>query len=294
MLGLLNIFNKLVLKNLLLFLVTLSLPLALNAGQVQIKRDSYLLTEGSSPIYELVINITELNSNKQIYEEKFKRNQVGQLINLTSGQYKLAVSFDSNISSKTTWVNEYILNVNYEFIDIQIGKAQKSLINSDLINTNPLYGYGVSRIYSSNLKGAPQMKMAQRREDSVIPLNQPVTFKNIDFDYGRRGTDRVMAMRLNDKKNIASTIRIVCVNNNPHLVMQNSKGATMIQFIGNNELCIQENTSTYIVWSVPISKMQSGIFRSHCIHNRKFISYSPKNSSPSIIQAKINGQPQNC
>ena len=140
----------------LLFLVTLSLPLALNAGQVQIKRDSYLLTEGSSPIYELVINITELNSNKQIYEEKFKRNQVGQLINLTSGQYKLAVSFDSNISSKTTWVNEYILNVNYEFIDIQIGKAQKSLINSDLINTNPLYGYGVSRIYSSNLKGAPK------------------------------------------------------------------------------------------------------------------------------------------
>ena len=138
------------------------------------------------------------------------------------------------------------------------------------------------------------MKMAQRREDSVIPLNQPVTFKNIDFDFGRRGTDRAMAMRLNDKKNIASTIRIVCVNNNPHLVMQNSKGATMIQFIGNNELCIQENTSTYIVWSVPISKMQSGIFRSHCIHNRKFISYSPKNSSPSIIQAKINGQPQNC
>ena len=80
-------------------------------------------------------------------------------------------------------------------------------------------------------------------------------------------------------------------NKNGLLITINCK-----QLLGLNYECKVNNAVDEIsfVQSVPISNSQSGIYRSHCINNLKFISYSPKGKSPVINQTIKNGEPEAC
>jgi hypothetical protein len=80
---------------------------------------------------------------------------------------------------------------------------------------------------------------------------------------------------------VSALIRVICVDNNGYVTISNSEINNSV-----NEISF--------VQSVPISKMQSGVVRSHCINSLKFISYSPKGSIPTIAQTIKNGLPESC
>ena len=95
---------------------------------------------------------------------------------------------------------------------------------------------------------------------------------------------------------VSAIIRVACVDNNAYVAMSNSRGTSLIQMIGMKNECEVNNTVNEIsfVQSVPISNMQSGIFRKHCINNLQFISYSPRGAGPTISQTIKNGQAVGC
>ena len=95
---------------------------------------------------------------------------------------------------------------------------------------------------------------------------------------------------------VSALIRVICVDNNGYVTISNPEGTSLIQVIGMKDECEINNSVNEIsfVQSVPISKMQSGVVRSHCINSLKFISYSPKGSIPTIAQTIKNGLPESC
>lgn len=95
---------------------------------------------------------------------------------------------------------------------------------------------------------------------------------------------------------ISAIIRVVCAEDNAYVTISNANGASMVQLLGMSNECKMNNTVDEIsfVQSVPISNSQSGIFRSHCINNLKFISYSPTGKAPVINQAIKNSEPEVC
>jgi hypothetical protein len=95
---------------------------------------------------------------------------------------------------------------------------------------------------------------------------------------------------------ISAIIRVACAEANAYVTISNGNGASMVQLLGMTDECKVNNAVDEIsfVQSVPISNSQSGIYRSHCINNLKFISYSPKGKSPVINQTIKNGEPEAC
>ena len=80
-----------------LFILLLLLPLYLSSGQLLFERNSYLFSEGTSPVYDVTLSIFKLNSLDPVHTEKLKRNKSGQVINLDNGVYQVFVSYKSKI-----------------------------------------------------------------------------------------------------------------------------------------------------------------------------------------------------
>ncbi len=115
-----------------LFILLLLLPFYLTSGQLQFERNSYLFSEGTSPVYDVTLSIFKLNSLDPVHTEKLKRNKSGEVINLDNGVYKVFVSYKSRIVYKGYRANEYKLNINNGLTKLGIGKFTKSIINNDL------------------------------------------------------------------------------------------------------------------------------------------------------------------
>ena len=133
-----------------LFILLLLLPFYLTSGQLQFERNSYLFSEGTSPVYDVTLSIFKLNSLDPIHTEKLKRNKSGEVINLDNGVYKVFVSYKSRIVYKGYRANEYKLNINNGLTKLGIGKFTKSIINNDLELLTSSIGYGVISLQKSD------------------------------------------------------------------------------------------------------------------------------------------------
>tara|TARA_B100000035_G_C20953048_1_gene532842 strand:+ start:158 stop:886 length:729 start_codon:yes stop_codon:yes gene_type:complete len=143
-----------------LFILLLLLPLYLSSGQLQFERNSYLFSEGTSPVYDVTLSIFKLNSLDPVHTEKLKRNKLGELINLDNGIYKVFVSYKSRIVYKGYRSNEYKLNINNGLTKLKIGKFTKSINNNDLESVSSSIGYGIISLQKSDsiasIENAPE------------------------------------------------------------------------------------------------------------------------------------------
>ena len=133
-----------------LFILLLLLPLYLSSGQLLFERNSYLFSEGTSPVYDVTLSIFKLNSLDPVHTEKLKRNKSGQVINLDNGVYQVFVSYKSKIVWKGYRANKYKLNINNGLTKLKIGKFTKRINNNDLESLSGSIGYGIISIQKSD------------------------------------------------------------------------------------------------------------------------------------------------
>ena len=143
-----------------LFILLLLFPLYLSSGQLQFERNSYLFSEGTSPVYDVTLSIFKLNSLDPVHTEKLKRNKSGEVINLDNGIYKVFISYKSRIVFKGYRANEYKLNIDNGLTKLKIGKFTKSINNNDLESLSSSIGYGIISLQKSDsiasIKNGPE------------------------------------------------------------------------------------------------------------------------------------------
>lgn len=151
-----------------LLILLLLFPFYLSSGQLQFERNSYLFSEGTSPVYDVTLSIFKFNSLDPIHTEKLKRNKSGEFINLDNGVYKVFVSYKSRIVYKGYRANEYKLNINNGLTKLQIGKFTKSINNNDLESLSSSIGYGIISIQKSDSIASTEDSFENNQPSNLI------------------------------------------------------------------------------------------------------------------------------
>ena len=151
-----------------LLILLAMLPLYLSSGQLQFERNSYLFSEGTSPVYDVTLSIFKLNSLDPVHTEKLKRNKSGEVINLDNGIYKVFVSYKSKIVYKGYRVNEYRLNITDGLTKLEIGKYIKSINNNDLKSLSSSIGYGIISLQKSDSLASIKEGYENNQPDKLV------------------------------------------------------------------------------------------------------------------------------
>lgn len=110
-------------------------------GFISIKRDSFIQSEGNTPIFSLTVKLSDENGNN-IFNQKLSRNETLEST-LEEGEYFLVLNFYSKIHGLVS--NEYSINMaDSERYFVTIGKPQS--LNSTNVSSKRFYGYGISEI----------------------------------------------------------------------------------------------------------------------------------------------------
>ena len=167
-----------------LLILLILVPMYLSSGELQFERNSYLFSEGTSPIYDVTLSIFKLNSIDPVHTEKLKRNKSGEVINLDNGIYKVFVSYKSRIVYKGYRANEYRLNITDGLTKLEIGKFIKSINSNDLESYSSSIGYGIISLRKSDSLASAKDGYENNQPDKLIIEVEEPYLENKGKDEG--------------------------------------------------------------------------------------------------------------